>query len=252
MDGEGFEDINPTIRVKSVLIGATEVTQITSAAAKYSGVRYLGQREETRSIRILFKILDIDPVRREAILCDILDWARGVKLEAVQRPDQYINVYCTEFPSQEMARDYADNELAITFTAYDPDFKSIQPTVVNTTTVAATPKDVTIIPPGTQDITFLEAEITNSGSTTMNTATIAVNGRTFAFSALGLAAGKVLVIARDVDCRLTMTIDSVSVMGKRTDASDDDLVLIQRAANTVTLTTANDCAVKLSARGQYR
>jgi hypothetical protein len=109
-----------------------------------------------------------------------------------------------------------------------------------------------MVPPGTQDIAFLEAEITNSGGTTMNTATLSVGGRSFVFAALGLAAGKTLIIAYDADHRLTMTIDDVSVLDKRTSASEDDLILIQRETNTVSVTTANVCAVKLTARGQYR
>jgi len=173
-------------------------------------------------------------------------------LEVSTRPDQYINIRCTEFPSIEFVRDYASKDITITFTAYDPDFKAAQATTENVNTSAGVAASVTIVPPGTQDITFLEAEIKNNGATVMNTATLSVNGRTFVFASLGLAAGKTLIIARDIDCRLLMTIDDVSVMDKRTAASDDDLILNQREANIVSITTANACAVKLSARGQYR
>ena len=252
LDGIGLESVDSTIKIKSVLIGATDTSEITSSNAKYSGVRYLGKMEGTRAIKVSFKILAGDPSKRESILNDVLDWARGTRFEVASRPNQYINVRCTDYPSLEWVRDYASKDITITFTAYDPDFKAVEPTIVNVTTTAGVEATATVIPPGTQDIAFLEAEIKNNGATTMNTATLSVGGRSFVFAALGLAAGKTLVIARDIDCRLAMTIEDVSVLDKRTAASDDDLILIQREANTVSITTANACAVKLSARGQYR
>jgi hypothetical protein len=140
----------------------------------------------------------------------------------------------------------------IGFTAFDPDFKAKYPTIVSLATAAGVTASASIAPPGTQAITFLEAEIRNDGATTMNTASISVNGRTFAFTGLGLAAGKTLIIARNAQCRLTMAIDGLSVLDKRTAASDDDLILMQRVPNTVSVLNANACAVKLIARGQYR
>ncbi|NLI20782.1 MAG: hypothetical protein GX418_04460 [Clostridiales bacterium] len=252
LDGVALESIDPAIRLKGVLIGAVETTEITSQYAKYGGLRYLGQTENSRKVKITFKGLDSDPARREQALCGVLDWARGTRLELLQRPEQYLTVRCTGGPSLELVRDYAAKDITVQFTAFDPDFKAKYPTVATLSAAAGAAATATLTPPGTQDITFLEAEVRNDGETAMNALTLSVGGRSFAYTGLGLAAGKTLLIARDGDGRLTMTADGVSVLDKRTPESDDDLILLQRQMNTVTVLAERACAVKLLARGQYR
>ncbi len=253
LDGIALENLSDAIKVKSVDAGAASVTAATAENAKYSGLRYLGLREGSRTVKISFKILATDPQERERIVCDVQDWARGTKLEIPQRPDQYLNVRCTEYPDLELVRDYANKDIKIAFTAYDPDWKARDATMASLGTSAGVEATATLSPPGTQDITFLEFEITNNGAAAMGTAIVSVNGRTFAFAGLALAAGEMLTVSYDGDHRLKMETDSgANRLQCRTDDSDDDLTLIQRQANTITVTTGEDCTVKLMARGQYR
>jgi len=253
LDGIALENLSDAIKVKSVDASAASVTAATAENAKYSGLRYLGLREGCRVVKISFKILATDPQEREQVVCDVLDWARGTKLEIPQRPDQYLNVRCTEYPDLELVRDYANKDIKITFTAYDPDWKACAATLVPLNTSAGVEVSATLSPPGTQDITFLEFEITNNGAAAMEAASVSVNGRTFAFAGLALAAGDTLTVSYDGDRLLKMATGSgADKLQCRTAGSDDDLTLLQRQANTVTVTTGEDCAVKLMARGQYR
>lgn len=252
LDGMGLEDISPRVKIKTIEPGVPAMTLKTADNAKYSGVRFLMQKEGSRTVKITFRVLEADEQRRENILADILTWTRGSRLELTDRPGLYLPVLCTALPMMKNQRDYT-TDLTMTFTAFNPAWRAMVPTTTTLKTTSGVSASAFIQPTGTEDATFLEFEIKNTSSVTMNTASVAANGRSFAFSGLGLVSGETLAVRYDDDGLLSITtLGGVSKLHCRTAQSDDDLLLYQRKPNKVTVTTATVADVKLIGRGRYR
>lgn len=252
LDGMGLEDISPRVKIKTIEPGAPAMTLKTADNAKYSGVRFLMQKEGSRTVKITFRILEADEQRRENIFSDILAWAHGSRLELADRPGLYLPVLCTAFPVMKNQRDYSA-DLTMNFTAFNPAWRAMVPTTTTLKTTAGVSASAYIQPPGTEDATFLEFEVKNTSSGTMNTAAVTVNGRSFSFTGLGLASGGTLAVKYDDDGLLSIvTLGGVSKLHCRTAQSDDDLLLYQCKPNKVAVTTATVADVKLIGRGRYR
>ncbi len=269
LDGAGLEDLSPRIKIKQIEPGACALSQTTAEDAKYSGARFLAQREGARTVKVVFRVLEKDGVRRRQILDDIVAWARGSagagdgpatpgvsgarcsRLEIADEPDKYLPVRCTALPYMRVQQNYAE-DLSVTFTAFRPGWRATVPETVTLQTKAGTPAVAFVNPAGTEELTFLEFELVNRGPGAMQTATVTVNGRWFAFTGLGLAPGKALTASYDLDERLSLSAGGASAMDRRSAQSADDLLLWQRRPNKVTVTTASPADVKLIGRGRYR
>ncbi len=261
LDGAGLEDISPRVKIKSIEPGVPALTLKTADNAKYGGVRFLSQKEGGRTVKITFHVLEANAERRRRVLEDVTAWALGApgsgpghaaRLEIADEPDKYLGVRCTAFPSLDVRRDYVE-DASVTFTAFDPSWKALHPTTASLKTTAGRAGSAYLTPPGTADTAFLEFEIKSIAAGAMNTAAVTVNGRSFSFAGLALAAGGTLAVRYDDDGRLSIaTLDGMSKLHCRTAQSDDDLLLYQRKPNKVTVTTQTAAEVKLIGRGRYR
>lgn len=96
---------------------------------------------------------------------------------------------------------------------------------------------------------LLDAYVTAHGA--VNTVTIAVNGRKFAFAGLGMAAGQELTVSHNQDGLLFICKDGVSILGKRTADSADELILLPQKSNEITFTADAPCTAVFTSRGRY-
>ena len=250
LNGIGIQDISRVVNLVDVIQYPPERDIQVEERAKYHGMRYLGTTIGKRVIEVLFDIKVKDPALRQIILDELLGTfdANG-ELELQSRDGQYLNVVCTSAPAADSMRDYA-HTLALEYTSYDPFWKTTQRATAIGSLAAGTESELSIIPAGNTDQTFLEFTLENTSASTINDFTIGVNGYEFTFASLGLAAGKTLVCAYDSEGYLTLTIDGNSVMGKRT--GDDDLLLNIGESNTVSATAEYAATLTLYARGLWK
>jgi len=249
LNGQGLQDINEHIYVLDIMESTPNLAIQAVDQTNRDGMRMLSRYRRSREIAISFLIRHRDINRRREILDSVLDWCTDGKLTTNARSGQYADVKFTQLPTIDSSTDWTQ-ALEVIFTSFDAYWKSDDAQTVTTTTAAGTAKEITLTPAGTAEHCYLEFEITNGNVGTMDTITIAVNGYTFTFAALGLAVNKTLICAYDDNGFLTLTVDGVSKIAKR--SGDDDLILNQREVNTVTVTTQRAATVTLTARGRWK
>ena len=102
---------------------------------------------------------------------------------------------------------------------------------------------------GSGRVCYLEATITNNGIGALTS--VSINSRGYDHRAVRHihCPGDAAEIGYDDLGYLYIRDGDTSLMGHRTDASDDDLILTQRAINTITVTTNSNATVVFMARG---
>ncbi len=251
IDGVGLNEIDPAVYIIDIREEAPKLDVQTGGNAKYDGLRLLSRAWSSRTVSITLAVREKDMARRAAIIDAVMDWVKDGQLTVNYRPDQQITVKYTDVPGMGSALKWADT-IAIGFTAFDPYWRQSTPTIALGTTVANTALGLNIVPPGTVESVFLEFHITNISTSTMQTATIAVGGRSFALARLGRAPRAALAATDVANGVVGVKAGAASAMDKRSAQSADDLMLFCRRTNTVTITTQRACSVKLSARGAYK
>lgn len=251
LNGIELESLDGGIKLLDIAESSPQLTTQTADNTKYDGLRLIESKKTQRTIRADFTIRHRGKARRREALDEVLAWlGSGGTLEIDNRDGLQLEVAVTELPSLGSVRDYM-RACSITFTAYDPYWVNALHTKAALTLAANAQGKTTLSPYGTAEMTFLEFDIKNTGASTMNTATVTANGRSFSFAALGLAAGKTLNVFYSAQGYLNMTDGGASVVGKRTAASADDLILYQRKANEIKVTTSTASNVTLKCKGRW-
>ena len=250
LNGNSLEEINSRVRIVDIVEHPPDRDIELEDRAKYHGMHYLGTRINSRVIEVVFVIAARDKTLRRLLLEEVLAlFDTNGELELSNRDGQYINVICTEAPSIDSHRDYM-NTLKLEYISVDPFWQNRAPESATVNLAASVAGSVSISPTGNVDQSFMTFTLKNTSGGTINTFSIAVNGYGFSFTALGLAAGATLVCSYDSEGYLTLMIGATSVLSKRT--GDDDLVLNQQEANTVTATASGTATLVVYARGLWK
>lgn len=253
LNGIELESLDEGIKLLDITESSPQLTTQTADNAKYDGLRLIESKKTQRTIKVDFTIRHRNKARRREALDEVLAWlGSGGTLELDNRDGLQLEVAVTELPSLGSVRDYM-RACSITFTAYDPYWVNAMYTKAALTLSAGTQGKATLSPYGSAEMTFLEFDIKNTspGAYAMSTATVTVNGRSFAFSGLSLAAGKTLNVFYSAEGYLKMSIDGASIVSKRTAASADDLILYQRETNEIKVTTGTPSSVTLKCKGRW-
>ena len=107
---------------------------------------------------------------------------------------------------------------------------------------------VTLTPRGTRR-GFLEAEITNTGLSSMTSVTISANSFSFQFTGLSVPTDGKLEISYDDRHFLYAKVGDTHVLAKR--AGDDHIYLLPLEENTITYSADQECTARFMARGVY-
>lgn len=218
----------------------------TESRATY-GLSLLNEPErEQLEITIRLMVKKGNRVDRQAIISKILGWAKSGWLQTNLRSGQKIYVACTQKPQYKSYKPYESFE--IKFTAYNEAYWQ-ETTPVNVT-LTGTTGSCTIKPNGTHRC-FLEAEVTNTSGSTVTSVTLQAGTKSITFSGLTLANNGVLKLFYDEMHILRAEISGTSVMNTRTEASDDEIPLVNGSNNTVSFSASGACSVKFIARGLY-
>lgn len=212
------------------------------------GTTFLSAERQSMNVTIRFQIESTDLVDNVRTMSMIQKWCRGGRLKTSVRPGLFASVKCSTIPSMTSLK--KDEEYEIGFTAYEnPYWQSEAPLVV-----AAMSKDVFI--DGTAETALCEGEITNKGSSTCNTLTIFAGNTKFAFDSLGLVAGEKLVFDHGLNGYLNIRIVGTdgterSAYGKRTPASDDELLVKCGESQHIEVTASGTFDVRILIRGRW-
>ena len=220
LNGQGLQDIDPTIIVTDI-----QESVPLSAFSTAANVR----RDGTRLLR----------TRRKAVAVRVCDWAREGFLTVGDRPGQRLYAVCDSLPVIPSALRWTDR-LTVEFTAFAlPYWQDVSPARA---AFQGTAGKTVLIPGGTAPC-FLEAEIEAEGP--VNGLTVAVNGSMFRFTGLALQRG-------DKTQRQFMRIGGRSVLMCRAADSADDLTLLPRTRNEIAVTADGPVNARFFGRGLYR
>lgn len=249
LNAKSLSDVDPSIIILDIGYSGPMWYKVTGTRARRHGLRVYNKIAQHNSVTIEFEIHEQDTMRRQEVLRRVQRWARdGGKLRTSDRPAQQLDVECEIMPAITSALRWTE-KLQITFSAYDlPFWADINPTVK---TVSTGDANGTMYVGGTADRTFVSAEVTNTGTTTINTLTISAADTAFSFEGLGLAAGQKLSVGYDEGMNLYIRIGNESRMSKRTADSSDDLSIPCSAWSSVGITTTGTASATFSARGLY-
>lgn len=248
INGQGLQDLDPTIFITDIQESSPKLRANTVSNAFYDGLRLMRMHRQSLAVSVSFCVREYDTARRKSVAEKACEWAKDGWLTINDRPGQRLYVVCDKLPVIPSALKWTDT-LTIGFTAYALPYW--QEAIPATATYTGTNGNANLSPAGNRDC-YLEAEITATGGT-VNTLTIAVNGKSYAFSGLGLAKGKSLSIGYDDENHLQfMRIGDVSAFSTRTAASADDLMLRPKKVNAITVTANTAVMAVFKARGLWR
>ncbi len=247
LNGQGLQDIDPTIIVTDIQESVPLSAFSTAANVRRDGTRLLRTRRQSLSVRITFEIHEYDPARRKAVAVRVCDWAREGFLTVGDRPGQRLYAVCDSLPVIPSALRWTDR-LTVEFTAFAlPYWQDVSPARA---AFQGTAGKTVLIPGGTAPC-FLEAEIEAEGP--VNGLTVAVNGSMFRFTGLALQRGEKLEIGyEDKTQRQFMRIGGRSVLMCRAADSADDLTLLPRTRNEIAVTADGPVNARFFGRGLYR
>ena len=243
--------ISDHIGILDVVVKAAKIKTDTYAPPKVDGLRRLSKSREEKKVTITFDIFTDDPIERQQILDDIGAWADTYDdkwLEIDDYDGKHLIASCTDLPDMASVANISKS-MKVEFSAFDPYWYENTPTRKTITTAAGVQYDTTMIVKGSSRSCFLSYSVTNNGASPMTNVIVTAGDTAIELDGISLASGETLEVGYSDTGLLYMLIGETSVLGTRTDESDDDLILTQRASNSISITTDQDATVVLSARG---
>lgn len=242
LNGQGLQDIDPTVIITDIQESIPDMKLETASRAHGDGLRVLRNTRRSLSVALRFAIYEYDVERRKAILQKVITWARkGGVLTINDRPGQQLSVVVEQLPVMSSALKW-QAEMLIMLTAYETPFW--QESIPARVSAYGENGSVQLYPAGNHESCVLEAKITNTGADTLNTLTIAANGREMAFSGLGIAPGETFTMAVEGGL-LALPV------ANRTPESADEILLHCGEYNTITYTADQSVSAVFSARGAW-
>lgn len=243
LDGEGLQDIDPTIIILDIQEQIPQSQILTAGwAAGRDGTRFIRETVQTASVTIRFQVREYDVTRRKVIASDVAAWAlRGGYLTINDRPGQRLRVRCTTMPVVSSALKWTDT-LSLTLTAYEWPFWEDE--FASSASVSGKTSATLYLPvPGNGRYAYLSGSLTFSGTTS-----------------IVITSGDTHFEVQNVTGRLEWGYEdgllyirsgSTSVMSHRTPESSDDLIVIPGQQNTMSIEATVAVSGSVSTRGCY-
>lgn len=243
LNGESLSGLDPRICVTDILESAPRLS-LTTAARPGHGLHLLQAKRETLTVQIRFIVPVGDVTVRRAIVQQVNAWAAaGGVLTTCDRPGQQLHVVCQSLPAAS-ALCWLD-EMALTFCAVNPPFwEEEAPVSVEFS------DDATLFLPGTAPEAPVEAAVTNEGGAALTTLTLSAGDTSMTFDGLSLPAGGVFTLTME-DGLLCARCDGEPVLLRRTDDSDDLMLLPCGEEGFVSVSADQLVTAVFSARGRY-
>lgn len=209
------------------------------------GSRRVRKKRDSLSVVVSFVIGTQYVEERKYICQKVQEWAKkGRYLTVNDRAWQRLRAVCEVLPRISSAQKWQET-LQMEFVAYElPYWEAVTPSKLTTTGSGA------LFVPGMVDAPC-NVTITNTSGSTISAVTVETGLSSMVFEGIGLNAGAALEIGYSEDMTLYARIGGVSVLAKRTEASDDDLLCAGGQKNTVSVSADGSVSAVFTARGLY-
>lgn len=253
LNGIELHSLDGGIVLQGVDEGAASWNISTGNRAGKDGQFINSIEKRYRDVIVSFAIAEKqDLIRRADILQRVCAWAAaGGDLTVSYRDRQKLHVICSQLPSVKTLTKWAET-YSITFRAYAVPFWQ---------SMDAESADIASGTSGSATLRVKESaggklcfEATNTSGGTVDTVSIAANGKSIQLQNLGLTNGKKLILDyddRDIQRIRTLSGSTyASVLSNRTTNSDDDVPL-KCGENTVTVTSGAAMSWKVYTYGRW-
>ena len=218
-----------------------------SRKAKGNGVYISGLYQQQTTVSISFELHVYSIHERQRICDNIATMAMNCKiLQTNDRPGKRLRVTCDQPPAIESAQQWTA-PITMTFSAYAIPFW--EESVPASVALTGTNKTGTLFVPGNAGETFVDVEV--SAPSGISSLTISAGSTTITLTGLSVAAGGVIKVMHDENGILSIKNGNTSLLGHRTAASSDDLLVISGKRNNVSVSANNAVSCKFNARGLW-
>lgn len=255
LDGAQLDQIDPRIIIKGVEGAAARENTGAAGLAGADGSRSTGRRRESLEVTVRFSLnIRRDSLaERDQVLDEILDWARGGEggyLTVNYKTGKRLLIDEAQLPGEgDLWKRF--NEYSLIFRARSlPYWEAEEESEAESESGSSGEAEISL---GGTASTDADIDLTNTGDAAIDTATITANGTRYTFANLGLAAGATLRIRHSLVSGkriLSMRISGVSVMGRRSDDSSDEIRL-RPGENTVSYSVGGTAQLTVRARGRW-
>lgn len=246
LNGQSLRGLDAIVLVPQITEEPPQIEATYGENAGGHGQRLLQRRRTSRRITVTVQLRELyDLARRAAVLDALNAWAGDGLLLVSYRPGKQIPVRCVSRPAMGAARDVL-SEYAFGFdAAAQPFWEDVIPEAL---TLTGSDASGTLIVPGTEPCR-ITATITPTGGD-LTAFSISAGDCAFEFADLDIAQDTPVTIDYVDHDYLAVTAGGVSLLDKRTAASDDDLI-VSPGRRTVAFEANTACAVTVYARGLW-
>ena len=260
LNGVELDQANSAIVIRSIETGDGRENFSATSTAGGSGQRVTSHHRDTMDVVVRFaiKIKKNNLAGRASALEDANEWAaaaeNGAWLTVNYKTNRRAWMRLVQAPGEGSLWDFT-KDFQFTFRAYGVPYWQEAEAGSTAELSAGTLKTGTITVGGNAE-TVADLTLTNESSSTVNECTVTVDGNSFNFDSLGLAAGESLVIDHRDDGLVRIRILNTSevyrdAMSKRLPTSADDLKC-RTGSRAISFTSDNSCSMTVSCKGRFR
>lgn len=244
MNGIALSSIDPSICVLDIRPSAPKPVYSTYNLTYKDGAVIENAYYEKTSVEVEFEIHEYSVIRRQNICQKIQKWAKRGIFTASNRPDQRLkNCVCESFPVAE-SKSWTKS-LTMTLSAYNPPYwEELNPTTV---TLTGTDSSANVYVPGNADKAYVSADVTISSFVTSIRFT--VGDTTIVLTGLSNEEGDHIRVGYDDDGYMYIRLNNTSIIEKRHESSDDDLIVECGKINTFSIASSASVSVTYTVRG---
>lgn len=249
IDGVSIRSLSPLIRVTNITENAPRIEQELEPHPALAGQLVLGNYRREFTVQVGFVLAEIFDLQARAEAIDAVNgWAKAGRLELSYRPNRMLQVDAvTERPNVAKIKEYTQ-EYTLSFTAYSfPYWVDVLPISAAGSGTSGT---IELRQAGTLPA-FLEATITPTGGTLTGFSLASSGGTSLIVSGCNVAADTPITLEYNAQHFQLLHAGSTDLRPYITPASNDHVLILPDAVNTITFTANVATTFNLSARGVF-
>ena len=244
MDGIALSSIHPSILITDIAHSPAKKAIMTQQIANRQGMIVIDSRREEASVAVSFELRVYKAQQRQEVLQKIQQWCNGKILETNDREGQRLHVICTDEPSMGSVTKWT-SPLVVEFSAYEKPFWENK--TYASCSMTGDDEESSLFVAGNAGYAYAEAVITPSE--TITELTVTVGDTTIELD--DLSTSDVIKIGYDEHGNQFIKAGNTSILGNRTPASSDDLMLMCGKRTAVAVSADKSVSAVIKARGLW-
>lgn len=247
----GLADIDERIYITNIRETVKEDVTIMDKA-RYDGQWPMVQSRSSLEVTIQLMIKEESPEQRRQVTGKIIAWCEDGAMRISSRPNQFLVGTFVKYPLGKMQA-WTD-KLELVFTAYGLPYW--QEDEMNMLRFQMKNGSTAITPKGNTEYCYMEFTATNVEDTEMTSLMITTGLGEDELSVMYLPGisvkqGESVKVYYDLMHKLHVTAPGTDYANRSIDSSDD-LILVPRKSNTLTISASRECKFEVSARGLFK